>query len=160
MNEWIAKVELCELQSDLVEYRVLSVLLWVDCSLSLSISIACASLLVDATPGSLATPDVSALRRSHNFLNPSAHVVLGLFDSLDPALFARALSRCFWLILLLYLGFIARFLVFCQFLVLLLITLELQTFVYFFSSHFTKLRKFYTYIYQSHVCLVPLLSYD
>jgi hypothetical protein len=47
------------------------------------LSIACAALLVDATPGSLATPDVSDLRRSRNFLIPSADVVLGLFDSLD-----------------------------------------------------------------------------
>jgi hypothetical protein len=44
--------------------------------------------IVDATLGSLATPDVSALRRSHNFLIRSADVVLGLFDSLDSALFA------------------------------------------------------------------------
>jgi hypothetical protein len=78
----------------------------------MSISIACAALLVDATPGSLATPDVSELRRSRNFLIHSAIEVLGSFDSLDSALFARALSRCFWRILLLYLGFIARFVVF------------------------------------------------
>jgi hypothetical protein len=111
MNE-LQKLNYVELQSDLVEYWVLSVWLWVHCSLSMSISIACASLLVDATPGSLATPDVSALRRSRNFLIPSADVVLGLFDSLDSALFARDVSRCFWGIFLLYLGFIARFVVF------------------------------------------------
>jgi hypothetical protein len=75
------------------------------------------ALLVDATPGSLATSDVSVLRRSHNFLIRSADVVLDLFDSLDSALFARALSRYFWRILLLYLGFIARFVVFCKFLI-------------------------------------------
>jgi hypothetical protein len=128
---------LCELQSDLVEYWVLSVWLWVDCTLSVSISIACAALLIDATPGSLATPDVSsALWRSRNFLISSADVVLGLCDSLDSDLFARALSRCFWCILLLYLGFIARFVGFlsiCN--LLLLITFELQTFVYLCSSH-------------------------
>jgi hypothetical protein len=77
----------------------------------MSISIACATPLVDATPGSLATPDISALRRSRNFLIHSTDVVLGLFDFLDSALFTRALSRCFWRILLLYLGFIARFVV-------------------------------------------------
>jgi hypothetical protein len=82
-----------------------------------SISIACAALLVDATPGSLATLDVSALWRSRNFLIRSADVVLGLFDSLDSALFAQALSRYFWHILLLYVGFIARFVIFCQFLI-------------------------------------------
>jgi hypothetical protein len=67
--------------------------------------------VVDATPGSLATPDASVLRLSCNFLIRSADVVLGLSDSLDSALFARGLSRCFWRILLLYLGFIARFVV-------------------------------------------------
>jgi hypothetical protein len=72
--------------------------------------------LVGATPGSLATPDVTALRRSRNFLIRSADVFLDLFDSLDSVLFARALFRYFWRILLLYLGFIARFVVFCQFL--------------------------------------------
>jgi hypothetical protein len=115
----------------------------------LYVSIACAALLVDATPGSLATPDVSALRRSRNFLIHSANVVLGLFDSLDSALFARALSRCFWRILLFYFGFIARFVFFFVFLIfnlLLLITFELQTFVYLRSSHFTKLNTFYTYV--------------
>jgi hypothetical protein len=81
----------------------------------LRIFIACAALLVDATPGSLATPDVTALRGSRNFLIRSADVVWGLFDSLDSALFARALSRCFWRILLLYLGFVDRFVFFCQF---------------------------------------------
>jgi hypothetical protein len=101
------KVELCELQSDLVEYWVLSVWLWVDCSLSMSTSIASAALLEDATPGSLATPDVSVLWRSCNFLIRSADVVLGLFDSLYSILFAWALSCCFWHILLLYLGFTA-----------------------------------------------------
>jgi hypothetical protein len=65
----------------LVDYWVLSVWLWVDGSLSVSISIACAALLVDPTPGSLATPDVSALRSSRNYLIRSADVVLGLFDS-------------------------------------------------------------------------------
>jgi hypothetical protein len=50
--------KLCESQSDIVEYWVLSVWLWVDCSLSVYVSIACATLLVDVTPGSLATPDV------------------------------------------------------------------------------------------------------
>jgi hypothetical protein len=59
----------------------------VDCSLSVYICIACAALLVDATPGSVAIPDVSALRRSRNFLIRSPDVVLGLFDSLDSALF-------------------------------------------------------------------------
>jgi hypothetical protein len=59
-NERITKVELCELQSDIVEYWVLSVWLWVDGSL--------------------------------------------------------------------------------------LITFELQTFVYLCSGHFTKLSKFYTYV--------------
>jgi hypothetical protein len=72
----------------------------------MSISIACVALLVDATPGSLAALDVSALRRSRNFLIRSADVVLGLFDS------ARGFSRCFWRILLLYLGFIVRFVFF------------------------------------------------
>jgi hypothetical protein len=105
------------LQNDLVEYLVLSVWLWVDCSLSVSISIACAALIVDATPGSLATPDVFALRRSRNILIRSADVILGLFDSLDSALIAQPLSRCFWRILLLYLGFIARFVFFGQFLI-------------------------------------------
>jgi hypothetical protein len=149
IREWmITKVELCELQSDLVEYCVLSVGFWVDCSLSVSISIACSALLVDATPGSLATPDVSALRRSRNLLIRSADVVLGLFYSLDSSLFARALSRCIWRILLLYLGFIARFVGFFLsiFNILLRITFELQTFVYLCSCHFTKLRKFYTYV--------------
>jgi hypothetical protein len=80
-------------------------------------SIACAALLVDATPGALATPDVSALRRLCNFLIRSADVVLGLLDSLDSALFARTPSLCFWRILLLYLGFIARFMVFVNFLI-------------------------------------------
>jgi hypothetical protein len=94
-----------------------------------SIAIACAALLVDVTPGSLATSDVSALRPSRNFLIRSADVVLGLFDSLDAALFAQALSRCFWRILLLYLGFIARFMFFFPNL-LLLITFELQTFLF------------------------------
>jgi hypothetical protein len=93
MNECITKVELCELQSDLFEYWILSVWLWVDCSLSVSIPIACAALLVDATPGSLATADVSALRGS--------------------ALFARALScSCIWASLL-DLWFFLNFLVFC-----------------------------------------------
>jgi hypothetical protein len=55
-----------------------------------SISIACAALLVDATPGLLATPDVSAMRRSRNFLIRSADMVLGLFDSLDSALFVSS----------------------------------------------------------------------
>jgi hypothetical protein len=105
MNE--LQVELCGLQSDLVEYWVLSIWLWVDCPLSVSISIACAALLVDTTPGSLATPDVSALRQSRNFLIRFADVVLGLFDSLESVLFARPLSHCFWRILLLYLGFSA-----------------------------------------------------
>jgi hypothetical protein len=147
MNEWITKVELCELQSDLVEYWVLSVWLWVDCLLSVSISIACTTLLVEATPGSLATPNVSALQRSCNFLIRSADVVLGLFDSLDSALFAWALSRCFWRILLLYLASIAWFVVFLSiFNLLLLITFKLQNFVYLCSCHFTKLRKFYTYV--------------
>jgi hypothetical protein len=59
----------------------------VDCSLFVSISIACAALLVDATPGSLATPDFFALRHSNNFLIRSGDVVLGLFDSFDYALF-------------------------------------------------------------------------
>jgi hypothetical protein len=102
-------------RSNLVEYWVLSVWLWVDSSVSVSISIACAALLVDSTPGSLVTPDVSALQRSRNFLIRSADVVFGLFDSLDSALYARALSRYFWCILLLYLGFIARFVVFVNF---------------------------------------------
>jgi hypothetical protein len=137
-----------ELQSDLVEYWVLSVWLWMNCSLSVSISIACAALLVDATPGSLATPDISTLRRSRNFLIHFADVVLGLFDSLDSALFARALSRCFCLAhLALVFGLQCSI---CGFLpifnLLLLITFELQTFVYLCSSHFTKLSKFYTYV--------------
>jgi hypothetical protein len=76
---------------------------------------ACAALLVDTTHGSLTTPDISALRCSHNFLIYSADVVWGLFDSLDSVLFAQALSHCFWRTLLLYLGFIAWFMVFCQF---------------------------------------------
>jgi hypothetical protein len=72
---------------------------------------------------------------------------LSCFDSLDSALFARTLSRCLWRILLLYLGFIARCVVFMSiFNILLLITFELQTFVYLCSSHFTKLSKFYTYV--------------
>jgi hypothetical protein len=130
---WVAKC--------LVGYCVLSVCLWVDCSLSVSISVACAVLLVDATPGSLATPDVYALRRSRNFLIRSADVFLGLFDSLDFDLFARALSRYFWRISLLYLGFIGRFVGFVNFYFLLPIT-----FVYLCSSHFTKLSKSYTYV--------------
>jgi hypothetical protein len=73
-----------------------------------SISIACAALLVDATPGSLATPDVSYFRRTRKILIRSADVVLGLFDCLDSALFALTLSRYFWCILLLYLGLIGR----------------------------------------------------
>jgi hypothetical protein len=103
-----------------VSYKVifvLSVWLWVDCSLSVSLSIACATLLVDVTPGCLATPNVSTLQCSHNFLICSTDVVLGLFDSLDSALFTQALSRCFWRILLLYLGVFARFMVFCRFLI-------------------------------------------
>jgi hypothetical protein len=90
MNE-LQKLNYVHLQSDLVEHCVLSVWLWVDCLLTVSISIACVALLVDATPGSLATPHVSALRRSRNFLIRSPNVVLGLFDFLDSALFARAL---------------------------------------------------------------------
>jgi hypothetical protein len=85
----------------------------------MSIYIACAALLVDATPGSLATPEVSALRRSRNFLIPSAHVVLCLFDSLDSALFARALSvasgvsySCIWASLLDLCVFFCQFLIF------------------------------------------------
>jgi hypothetical protein len=58
-------------------------------------------------------------------------VVLGLVDSSDSALFARALSRCFWRILLLYLGFSAQFVDFLPiFNLSLLITFELHTFVY------------------------------
>jgi hypothetical protein len=75
----------------------------------------CTAKVVDATPGSLAAPDVSAMRRSHNFLIRSADVVLGLFNSLDSALFARDLYDCFRLISLLYLGFIVRFVVFVNF---------------------------------------------
>jgi hypothetical protein len=45
----------------------------------------------------------------------STGVILGLLDSLDSALFARALSRCFWRSLLLYLGFIAQFVIFVNF---------------------------------------------
>jgi hypothetical protein len=72
-----------------------------------SISIACPALLVDATPGSLATPDVSALRSSRNFLVRSADVVLRFFDSLDSVLSVRALPvacgascSCIWASLL------------------------------------------------------------
>jgi hypothetical protein len=79
------------------------------------IYIACAALLVDATPGSLATPDVSVLRRSRNFLIRSADVILSLLDSLDYALFARIVFRCFWCILLLYFCLIARFVFFVNF---------------------------------------------
>jgi hypothetical protein len=140
---------LCELQSDLVEYWVLFVRLWVDCSLSVSISIACAALLVDATHGLLATPDVSALRLFRNFLNHSVDVVLGLFDSLDSALFARALS--FPLLLAhfaLAFGLHLFCFFFCQFLIFVAYNFLIIKF-YLCSSHFTKLRKF-TRRYNSH----------
>jgi hypothetical protein len=138
-NEWITKVELCELQSDLVEYWVLYVWLWVDCSLSVSISIACAALLVDATPGSLATPDVSALRRSRNFLIRSADVVLGSIRSSPFPLLLAHLALVF--------GLHCSICVFLSiFNLLLLITFELQTLIYLCSSHFTKLSKLYTYV--------------
>jgi hypothetical protein len=110
------------------------------------LSIAYGALLVDATPGSLATPGVSALRCSRNFLIHSADVVLDLFGSLDSAPFARALSRCFWRILLLYLGFIARFVFFLLLFKFVAYNFLITNICYLCSSHFTKLNKFYTYV--------------
>jgi hypothetical protein len=104
---------------------------------------ACAALLVDATPGSLATPDVSTLRRSRNFLIRSADVVDFLLCSIRSSPFPLLLAH-----LALVFGFHCSI---CDFFlsifnVLLLITFELQTCVYLCSSHFTNLIKFYTYI--------------
>jgi hypothetical protein len=101
-------------------------------------------LLVDATPCSLVTPDVSTLQRSHKFLIRPADVVLGSFDSLDCSI---RLSPFSLLLAHLALVFRLRCLI-CDILsnFLLLITFELQTFVYLCSSHFTKLSKFYMYV--------------
>jgi hypothetical protein len=125
----------------------LSVWFWMNCSLSVLIFIACAALLVDATPGSLATSSVSALWRSRNFLIHSADVVLGLFGSLGLCCFRSIPFPLLLAHLSLVFGLHCSI---CDFLsifyVLLLITFELQTFVYLCWSHFTKLSKFYTYV--------------
>lgn len=74
---------------------LLSTWLWVEFSLSLSIFIACAVLLVEATPSSLVTLDDLTLPGCRNILILFVDVAVGLFDSLIFALLALALSRCF-----------------------------------------------------------------